>query len=362
MDIDQLLRSMAQHGASDLHVQAGTPPAMRINGNLHPVKTDPLTGEDVAGFMNQIANDVQRGELEDNRAADFAYRIEGVARFRVAAFYEREAVSIVFRRITEQPPKFEDLSLPPVIEEIAQAERGLVVVTGTTGSGKSTTLAAMIDWINRHRAQRIITIEDPIEYVHTSAKSLVAQREVGVDTTGFLHSLREALRQDPDVLLIGELRDQETMATAMQAADTGHLVLATIHTTNAMQTIQRIIALFPANERELMLMQLATNLEAIISQRLARVPDGKGRVPVVEVLRGVPITKKVILEGEMTKLTSVIASREMGMQLFDQHLIELYQDKKISGTEALRLASNPEAVKLSRTGIKNADLAGGLVR
>lgn len=362
MDLNHLLSSTVQHSASDLHLQAGSPAMLRIHGRLTPLQTDALTGEIISGFVKDIATDAEFARLEDRRALDMSHRVEGLGRFRVAIFYEQEQLSVVFRHIPSDIPKIEELNLPPVIGEIAQIERGLVVVTGTTGSGKSTTLAAMIDLINHSRHNRIITIEDPIEFVHTPAKSLIAQREIGADATGFLASLRESLRQDPDVILVGELRDQETMTTALQAADTGHAVFSTIHTTTASQTIQRIVAMFPAEERELMLMQLAANLEAVISQRLARTADGKGRIPVVEVLIGIPIVKKLLLENTPDKLPQAIASRENGMQLFDQHLSELYRAEKISGTEAMRLATNPEAVSLSKHKITTTDLQGGLIR
>jgi twitching motility protein PilT len=235
------------------------------------------------------------------------------------------------------------------------------LVTGTTGSGKSTTLAAMIDFLNRTKRLRIVTIEDPIEFVHTSQKSLIAQREIGRDTPSFSESLRRVLRQDPDVILVGELRDVETMRTAMQAADTGHLVFSTVHTTNAALTVQRLIALFPPDERELLLLQLSTNLSAVISQRLAKRKSG-GRIPVVEILRDTPVVRKAILDNRISSLSQAIANRDSGMQLFDQHLAELYNRGEITGTEALRLASNPEAVALAMKGISIGDTKGGLVR
>jgi twitching motility protein PilT len=261
--------------------------------------------------------------------------------------------------ITVMP--FEELNLPHAVEEIAQAPRGLILVTGTTGSGKSTTLAAMINYVNTHRRDRIITIEDPIEFVHVSEKSLIAQRELGPDTPTFLAALRVALRQDPDVILVGELRDAETMRTALQAADTGHAVYSTIHTTNAAQTVQRIIALFPPDERDLLLMQLAGNLEAIISQRLARTTNNKDRIPVVEILRNTPVVRKLILEGDAKSLPRAMANGDNGMQLFDQHLAKLWRAEIISGTEALRLASNPEAVSMIMKGLSTRDLASSLV-
>jgi twitching motility protein PilT len=244
--------------------------------------------------------------------------------------------------------------------EIAEAERGLVLVTGTTGSGKSTTLAAVIDYLNRTRRLRILTIEDPIEFVHTSKKSLIAQREVGLDTPSFTASLRRALRQDPDFILVGELRDTETMRVALQAADTGHLVFSTMHTTNAAMTIQRLVAAFPPSEREALLVQLSTNLEAVICQRLAKTRD-EGRIPVVEIMRNSPIIRKAIMEGRSDVLPQAIANRDMGMQLFDQHLADLYNADKISTTEALRLASNPEAMTAAMRGISRGETSSGLV-
>ena len=255
---------------------------------------------------------------------------------------------------------FEELYLPPVIQDIAEEPRGLVLVTGTTGSGKSTTLAAIIDYLNRTQRLRIITIEDPIEFVHVSQKCLIAQREVGRDTPSFAESLRRALRQDPDVILVGELRDLETMRVAIQAADTGHLVFSTVHTTNAALTMQRLIAMFPAEERELLLTQLSTNLSAVISQRLAKRVAG-GRIPVLEIMRDTPVIRKLILEARVSGLSQAIASRDSHMQLFDQHLAELYKRDQITGTEALRLSTNPDAVALAMKGITSRDTSAGMV-
>lgn len=362
MRLRELLQTMHERGASDLHLQAGSPPVLRINGKLTRLGEQILGAEDIQGFVEEVTSPAQRQRLEERRAVDLGYAVEGLARFRVAVFYERGNPAMVFRLIPTDPIPLEELNLPSVVGEIALIERGLVLVTGTTGSGKSTTLAGMIDLINHRRASRIITIEDPIEYVHKSDKSLIAQREIGPDASGFLPALREALREDPDVILIGELRDQETVATALQAADTGHAVFATIHTTSAWQTVERIIAMFPQSERDLIFMLLANNLEAVISQRLARTLDGKARIPVVEILRNIPVVRKILLDHQPEKLPAAIATGESGMQLFDQHLAELYRADVISGTEAMRLATNPEAVALAKRNIRNQDLSGGLVR
>jgi len=334
---------------------------LRLGGQLEPMNDTVMSDDTIRELVQQMAYEDARVQLERDRSADFSFELPGRARFRVNAFYERGRLSMAVRLVPIEILPFEELNLPSVIEEIAQSPRGLILVTGTTGSGKSTTLAAMIDYINTHRADRIITIEDPIEFVHTSKKSLIAQRELGGDTPTFLAALRVALRQDPDVILVGELRDAETMRTALQAADTGHVVYSTIHTTNASQTIQRMIALFPPDERELLVIQLAANLEAVISQRLARTHDGKNRIPVVEVMRNTPVVRKILLEGDPRSLPKAIANGDSGMQLFDQHLARLWKAEIISGTESPRLASNPEALAMIMRGLSTRDLAASLV-
>jgi twitching motility protein PilT len=361
MELVRLLEALISLGGSDLHLQAGAPPMVRLGGDLKALESPALTDSQIREIMQQISPGDAQIRLEENRSTDFAFELTGVARFRINAFYERQRLALAFRRIPIQIPAFADLNLPGVIEEIAMAPRGLVLVTGTTGSGKSTTLAAMIDLVNSKRRDRIITIEDPIEFVHTNKKSLVAQRELGQDTPTFLDSLRVALRQDPDLILVGELRDAETMRTALQAADTGHIVYSTMHTTNAPQTVQRMIALFPPDERDLLRMQLAANLEAVISQRLAKTRNGKDRLPVIEVMRNTPVVRKIIAEQETTLLSKAIANQDSGMQLFDQHLAKLHKAELISGTEALRLASNPEALAMMMRGVSTKDLQTSMV-
>ena len=361
MQLAQLLETMIDSGAGDLHLQAGSAPMLRLGGRLQAMNGAVMTDDQIRELMRQMACEDAQVQLDQDRSTDFSFEMPGRARFRVNAFYERGRLSMALRLIPIDILPFDELNLPSVIEEIAQSPRGLVLVTGTTGCGKSTTLAAIIDYINTHRGDRIITIEDPIEFVHASKKSLVAQRELGSDTPTFLAALRVALRQDPDVLLVGELRDAETMRTALQAADTGHVVFSTIHTTNASQTVQRMIALFPPDERELLIIQLAANLEAVISQRLAKTHDGKNRIPVVEVLRNTPVVRKILLEGNPRALPKAMANGDNGMQLFDQHLARLWKAEIISGTEALRLASNPEALAMIMRGLSTRDLAASLV-
>jgi twitching motility protein PilT len=360
MDIRRLLRAAVQFKASDLHVQVGSPPSLRIHGDITPLDRPAVAADEVETLVRQLASDSILQELETQRSADFAYLDPELARFRVNIFYESGRLCLALRQIPLEVPQLESLRLPEVIADIAETERGLVLVTGTTGSGKSTTLAAVIDHLNRNRRLRIITIEDPIEFVHTSKKSLIAQREVGSDTPSFAASLRRVLRQDPDFILVGELRDAETMRVALQAADTGHLVFSTMHTTNAALTVQRLIATFPPDERETLVMQLASNLEAVICQRLAKTREG-GRIPVVEIMRSSPVIRKAILEGRTTSLPQAIANREMGMQLFDQHLADLYNENIVSGTEALRLATNVEAMAAAMRGISRGETSAGLV-
>ena len=281
---------------------------------------------------------------------DFSYAIPGVSRFRCNVYSHLGTPAMVLRVIKLKIRTLEELQLPPVLRDITLSLRGMTLLTGTTGSGKSTTLAAMIDLINNSFRCKIITIEDPVEYMHTNQKAMISQLEVGQDTPSFEHGLRQALRQDPDVILVGELRDSETMRMALRAADTGHQVFATVHSSNAAQTIERILAMVPPEERSIATSQLALSLEAVISQRLAVTRDGTRRAA-MEILRGGPVTSKYIMENKLGDLSDYIASREGGMQRFDQHLLDLYHQKVISGTEAMRLATNPEAVALGMRGI-----------
>ncbi|HTK75817.1 MAG TPA: type IV pilus twitching motility protein PilT, partial [Gemmataceae bacterium] len=270
-------------------------------------------------------------------------------------FHSRERYAIVMRRIVTKIPNFTDLNLPPQIEKMAEYHRGIVIVSGTTGSGKSTSLAAVIGAINRNRSERIITVEDPIEYQHENAKSLISQVEVGADSESYEYALRAMMRQDPDVILIGEIRDSFSLTTALRAADTGHLVFTTVHATNAPMTVERMVSLFDPAQKELQQTQLGLNLNAVVGQRLAKKRDGKGRVPVNEIMMATPLVKKLIIEGEFEKLKGCVGNRESGSQSFDQHLTELFQRQIIDVSEAKRLASNVDALNLALRGISNSD-------
>jgi twitching motility protein PilT len=298
----------------------------------------------------------KRDILMHKGSVDVAYSMgPGQPRFRTNLFHSREKYAIVMRRIVTKIPNFEDLNLPPQIEQMAEFQRGMVLVSGTTGSGKSTSLAAVIGKINRNRAERIITVEDPIEFQHENAKSLVSQVEVGTDSESYEYALRAMMRQDPDVILIGEIRDSFSLTTALRAADTGHMVFTTVHATNAPMTVGRISSLFIPEQRELQQEQLAMNLNAIVCQRLAKRRDGKGRVPVNEIMMATPLVRKYILEGEFDKLKGCVGNRESGSQSFDQHLVELFNKQLIDISEAMRLASNVDALKLALRGISNSD-------
>jgi twitching motility protein PilT len=278
-----------------------------------------------------------------------------VARFRTNIFHSREKYAIVMRRIVTKIPNFEELNLPPQIEQMADYHRGIVVVSGTTGSGKSTSLAAVIGKINRTRSERIITVEDPIEFQHENAKSLVSQVEVGTDSESYEYALRAMMRQDPDTILIGEIRDTFSLTTALRAADTGHLVFTTVHATNAPMTIERLVSLFDPGQKDLQQTQLGLNLNAVVCQRLAKRRDAKGRIPVNEIMFATPIVRKYIIEGEFEKLKGAVGNREAGSQSFDQHLTEMFQKQIIDVNEAKRLASNVDALNLALRGISNSD-------
>ncbi len=352
MDADKLMQFAVEHGASDLHIQAGAPPMLRMGGQPRFVDGPALTDEETRQFVAAIVPRRHADDLDEAiiQGLDFSHTIAGLARFRCSAFSHLGTPALVIRVIRNKIPSIEELNLPLVIHDVALSQRGLTLLTGTTGSGKSTTLAAMIDLINSNLRLKIITIEDPVEYVHTNKKSMICQLEVGSDTPSFEQALRQALRQDPDVILVGELRDVETLRIALRAADTGHQVFSTVHSATAPQTVERIIAMFPPTEHKLLLSQLAGAVEAIVSQRLLPTRDGKRR-PAVEILRGSAVTQKFILENRLSELTDYIKTGEAGMQTFDQHLLKLYQEKTISGTEALHQATNPGALAMALRGI-----------
>lgn len=361
LTLHDFLKTCVKIGGSDIHLQADSIPMIRVDGRARFLDCPPTPNELMKEYVDQIIN--AQGEPEDRRhtldhkgAIDVAYSMgPGQARFRTNIFHSREKYAIVMRRIVTKIPNFQELNLPPQVESLADHHRGIVVVSGTTGSGKSTSLAAIIGKINRTRAERIITIEDPVEYQHENAKALVSQVEVGTDVESYEYGLRAMMRQDPDTILIGEIRDSFSLTTALRAADTGHLVFTTVHATNAPMTIERMVSLFDPDQKELQQTQLGLNLVAVLCQRLAKRRDGKGRVPVVEIMMATPIVRKYILDGEFEKLKAAVGNRESGSQSFDQHLTELFQKQIIDVSEAKRLASNVDALNLALRGISNSD-------
>ena len=359
MNIQELLKLMMERGASDLHLKVGNPPVMRINGVLHLLKEFPrLRHEDTMAIASQILNKKQKTEFNESFEIDFAYSVPGLGRFRCNSFLQRGNVGIVFRAIPMTILTVEELHLPLVLNQIALEPRGLVLVTGITGSGKSTTLAAMIQHINKNRDVHIITIEDPIEFMHRDMRALINQREVGGDTLAFSTALRSALRQDPDVILVGEMRDRETIETAITAAETGHLVMSTLHTADAMGTINRIISMFPAYQQGQIRLELAEVLKATLSMRLVRKKDGKGRVPAVEVLLITDIVRQCIIDPEKTiKIPEYIEDgrSQYGMQTFDQALLDLYRNDLIAYEEALLHCTRPADFALKVKGIQSTE-------
>jgi twitching motility protein PilT len=355
INIDELLKWALKQGASDIHLKTGSNPVLRVNGKLTFVKEAPrLSNEDIKKMAFSMMNQWQREKFEKSYEMDLAYGISGVSRFRVNVFQQRGTLSMAIRAIPYDIMSFHSLNLPPVLEKIAQEERGLVIVTGTTGSGKSTTLASLIDYINSTRARHIITIEDPIEYTHQDKKSYINQREVGIDTLSFANALRAALREDPDVILVGEMRDLESIEMALAAAETGHLVLTTLHTLDAQETINRILAVFPSHQQNQIRYQLSQVLKAIISQRLMPKADGKGRVPAVEVLIATARVKDLIADPLKTKeIRTAIEEGHLhyGMQTFDQCLYNLYKSGLITYDEAMRQATNKDDLALRIKGI-----------
>ena len=362
MNIDDLLRGAVSKGASDLHLKVGAYPMARVAGTLTPVSEERrLTNEDTISMGASIMSPDQRDKFTKSQEVDLAYSVMGLGRFRVNVFQQRGTMGLVLRVIPTKILSVDDLLLPPVLQRIAEEERGLVLVTGTTGSGKSTTLAALIDHINSTRCSHVMTVEDPIEFLHRDSRSIVNQREVSVDTRSFAHALRSALRQDPDVILVGEMRDFETIETALHAAETGHLVFSTLHTLDATETINRIIAVYPPHQQKQVRLQLAAVLKAVISQRLIPRSDQPGRVPAVEVLVATAFIRDCIVDKEKTHMINGAIAQgtsQYGMQTFDQSIFGLYQQGFVSLEEALRWASNVDEFKLKVQGISTtADAA-----
>ncbi len=355
LNLDEILKIALKGGASDIHLKSGLPPMFRVDGALVPLKNgERLMSEDIQNMAFSIMNPVQKSRFDEYREADLAYGIPGLGRFRVNVFQQRGTVGIVFRVIPFGVKTIDQLHLPKVVEKIAEEHRGLVLVTGTTGSGKSTTLASMIEYINTQRTSHIMTIEDPIEFLIRDRRSIVNQREIGVDTQSFANALRAALRQDPDVILVGEMRDFETIETALTAAETGHLVMSTLHTLDATETINRIISVFPPYQQKQVRLQLATILKAVISQRLVPRADGKGRVPALEVMVSTGRIKECISDKDRTKEIPDAISKGFttyGMQTFDQSLMSHVKADLITYEEALKHVSNPDDFALRFRGI-----------
>jgi twitching motility protein PilT len=348
--VEPLLREVVEAGGSDLHLTVPAPPLMRLNGELVPAGAgEPLEPGDTQGMLGELLEDEsKREEFSEEGEVDFSFALDGCGRFRVNAFRQRGTVSLALRVIPNEVQTVEELGLPEVISDLADEERGIVLVTGTTGSGKSTTLAAMVDRINETKSRHIVTIEDPIEFLHRNKRSVVAQREVGDDTVSFTRALRRVLRQDPDVILIGEMRDEETVKSALSAAATGHLVLSTLHTLDAAETINRVIDFFPPHQQQQTRSMLSGTLKGIVSQRLVPTKDGEDRVPVCEVLRSTGRVRDMILDASLTEqLPQAIAEGEYyGMQSFDQALLKQVQAGRISLEEGLRAATRPSDFKL----------------
>ena len=348
--IHGLLNHLVQSKGSDLFITAGFPPAMKLDGKLTPITDKPLTADHTALIARALMDDKQAEEFDNTKECNFAISLAGVSRFRINAMVQRGAAALVCRVITSQIPKFDNMNLPPILKQVVMEKRGLVIFVGGTGSGKSTSLAAMIDYRNENSHGHIITIEDPIEFVHPHKNCIITQREVGVDTENWFAALKNTLRQAPDVILIGEIRDRETMdyALALAFAETGHLCMATLHANNSNQALDRIINFFPEERRTQLLNDLSLNLKGFISQRLVPKPDGKGRVAAVEVLLNSPLIAELILNGDIHGVKEIMArSRDLGMQTFDQSLFDLYEEGLISYDDALKNADSVNDLRLN---------------
>jgi twitching motility protein PilT len=353
MNIDDLLRHTVERGASDLHLKVGNVPFLRIDGDLQPTSHDVLTPPDTVQFGNAVMSEHKRREFEQHNEADIGYTLQGVGRFRINVFRQRGLVGLAVRRVRSEIPTFEELRLPEVMRTLADSPRGLVLMTGPTGTGKTTTIASMIGYINRSRRAHIVTIEDPIEVVHDDEMSIIQQREIGLDTDSYEAALRHVVRQDPDVIFVGEIRDADSALSAIQAAETGHLVISTLHTIDCMETINRVLDLFPPQQAKEVRTSFAGALRGIVSQRLVQKADGKGRVPAVEVLVNTGRVFDRLVDPEQTdSIVDVIADGAYyGMQSFDQALVMLVKDGLVTVDEARRTASSPHDFDLQLSGV-----------
>ncbi len=363
--VHELLRAMLAKRASDLFITAGFPPAMKIDGKMTPVSSSSLSPIHTGEIARSVMTDKQAAEFESTKECNFAIAPAGIGRYRVNAFVQQGRIGMVLRTITTTIPKMEDLNLPPVLKDVVMTKRGLVILVGGTGSGKSTTLAAMIGYRNENSYGHIITIEDPVEYVHDHKNCVITQREIGVDTDNWFAALKNTLRQAPDVILIGEIRDRETMDYAIAFAETGHLCMSTLHANSTNQALDRIINFFPEERRHQLLMDLSLNLKAFVSQRLIPKKEGKGRIAAIEILLNSPLIQDLIFKGEVHEIKEVMKrSREIGMQTFDQALFDLYEGDHISYEDALRNADSLNdlrlKIKLEGKNSKEKDLAAGL--
>jgi twitching motility protein PilT len=354
MNIRGVLEKMIALRASDLHLKAGTPPVVRVDGVLYALEEAAPTVQELREVCNQLMSEEQRLYFSTHHEIDFAFGVSGLARFRANIFQQRGTPAVALRHVPVEVPTIEELNLPPIVRDLAFSPRGLILVTGRTGSGKSTSLAAMIDTINRVTTRNVITVEDPIEFLHIDRLSFIHQREIGLDTRSFHDGLKYVLRQDPDIILVGEIRDLETMRTVMMAADTGHLVLSTMHTTDVVQTIQRIISFFPPYQHDEVRLSIASNLRAVICQRLIPRADGQGRVPAVEVMVNTPTVQEYVMAPDkITQLESIVAegATQYGMQTFDQSVLGLLRSGMITEEEGMKNCNRPNELLLKLKGI-----------
>ena len=361
--LHKILAYAVKNGASDVHLTVGSSPAIRVDGEIRFIEAEPLQPQDIENYAFEMMTERQREKYVETGDMDIAYGVSGVGRFRVNILRQRGSAGIVMRHVKGKILDFNTLNLPPAMEKVADMARGLVLVTGTTGSGKSTTLASIIDWINQRKRMHIVTVEDPIEFLHHNKKSIITQREMHIDTQSWHISLRAAMREDPDVILIGEMRDAETFSAAMAAAETGHLVFSTLHTTNAMLTIDRILDMFPANMHQQIRSQLALQLKASVSQRLIASADGKGRVPAIELMFNNPGIASLIRENNLKQIpVAITAGQEDGMQTFNMSLANLVKQKLIREEDAMWNSDNPDELKMNLQGIYLSQSRGGILK